>query len=168
MKVKDTCTRAVKSCTRDTNLAEVGALMWDGDCGVLPVLDEIGKVVGVITDRDVCMGAATKHRSAAQIAVREVIGTRLHACRLNDEVRDALRTIRTQKVRRLPVVDGDGVLQGMLSLNDIALAAKPDRDAGPTDVTYEDLAIAMKAICGRRSAERGAATARVGASSRGG
>jgi CBS domain-containing protein len=58
--------------------------------------------------------------------------------------------MRTQKVRRLPVVDGAGVLQGLLSLNDVALAAKPDRLAEPSDVTYEDLALALKTICGRR------------------
>lgn len=150
MKVKEICTRVVKSCTKETNLAEVGARMWDGDCGVLPVLDETGKVVGVITDRDVCMSVATKHRPANQIAVREVVGTEVHSCRMNDEVRDALKTMRTGKVRRLPVVDAEGALHGLLSLNDIALAAKPDRSAKPTDVTYEDLAIAMKAICGRR------------------
>jgi CBS domain-containing protein len=167
MKVKEICTHAVKSCTRDSNLAEVGALMWDGDCGLLPVLDETGKVVGVITDRDVCMSAATNHRPAAQIAVREVIGTRVLTCRLNDEIRQALKTIRTEKVRRLPVVDGDGLLQGMLSLNDLALASKPERDATPTDVTYEDLALAMKAICGRRVADKASATAWVGASLRG-
>lgn len=150
MKVKEICTRAVRSCTRETTLAEAGWMMWEGDCGVLPVVDETGKVVGVVTDRDVCMSVATKHRPANQIAVREVIGTEIHSCRLNDEVRDALTTMRTAKVRRLPVFDSQGALQGLLSLNDVALAAKPDRTAKPTDVTYEDLALAMKAICGRR------------------
>lgn len=149
MKVNEICTRVVKSCTRDTCLAEAGLLMWDGDCGVLPVLDETGKVVAVVTDRDICMSVATKHRPANQIAVREVIGAEVHSCKLHDEVRDALKTMRTAKVRRLPVLDAQGALQGMLSLNDVALAAKPDRIAKPTDVTYEDLAIAMKAICGR-------------------
>jgi CBS-domain-containing membrane protein len=89
MKVKDICTRAVRSCTRNTTLADVGWAMWEADCGALPILDETGKVVGVITDRDLSIGVATKHRPAADIAVREVISTKVHCCKLGDDVREA-------------------------------------------------------------------------------
>lgn len=151
MRVREICTRVAKSCGPDTNLADAGWTMWDGDCGVLPVVDETGKVVGVITDRDICMGVATKHRPAREIAVREVINSKVHSCQLNDDVRDALKTMRSAKVRRLPVMDAEGKLQAVLSLNDVALAARPDKTAKPTDITYEDLALTLKSICEHRA-----------------
>jgi CBS domain-containing protein len=150
MRVEEVCTRAVKSCTKETPLTEAAALMWDGDCGILPVLDEAGKVVGVVTDRDICVALPLIGRPAADVPVRILPTGTLHACRPSDGLREALKTMRTQKVRRLPVVDGAGTLQGMISLSDIARAAKPDRVAGPSDVSYEDLALALQTICGRR------------------
>jgi len=56
MKVKDICTRTVTSCTPETTLADAGWAMWEADCGVLPILDETGKVAGVLTDRDISRG----------------------------------------------------------------------------------------------------------------
>jgi CBS domain-containing protein len=154
MKVKDICTRTVRSCTPETTLADAAWAMWEADCGALPILDETGKVVGVITDRDISIGAATKYRPAAQIAVREVISTKIHSCKLGDDVREALKTMRQDQVRRLPVVDQEGKLQGILSLNDIALAAVPDKSAKPGDVTSEDLHQVMKAVCTHREAPK--------------
>jgi CBS domain-containing protein len=152
MKVEEICTRAVKSCTRETSLAEAADLMWETDCGILPVIDEAGKVIGVATDRDICMALALTGQPAADVPVRVLLRPVLHTCRPADEARDALRTMRTQKVRRLPVVDGAGVLLGMLSFSDVALAAKPDRLAGPSDVSDEDLVLALKAISDRKPA----------------
>ena len=65
MKVEEVMTRDVQSCYPETNLAEAAMQMWRGDFGVLPVVDS-GKVVGMITDRDICMAAATKHRDPGQ------------------------------------------------------------------------------------------------------
>jgi len=149
MKVEEICTRNVRSCTKATTLAEAGNLMWEADCGFLPILDESGKVVGVVTDRDVCMALAVIGEAAAHAPVQVQVRPVVHTCRMGDGVREALRTMRVQKVRRLPVVDGAGVLQGIVSLSDVALAAKPERLAGPADVTDEDVVLALKAICKR-------------------
>ena len=153
MKVEDICTRDVKSCTREIPLADAGNLMWEENCDVLPVVDEIGKVLGVITDRDICMAAAVTRQPAPSMPVRVAFQPDVPLCRLGDGVRDALRTMRNHKVRRLPVVDGAGVLRGMVSLTDVALAAMPDRAAGPTDVSFEDLALAFKTIFAPRKRE---------------
>jgi CBS domain-containing protein len=153
MKVEDICTRDVKSCTRETPLADAGNLMWDENCDVLPVVDEIGKVLGVITDRDICMAAAVTRQPAPVMPVRVAFQPDVPACRLGDGVRDALRMMRFHKVRRLLVVDGAGILKGILTLTDVALAAKPDRVADTTDVSYEDLALAFKTIFAPRGKE---------------
>lgn len=159
MRVKDIWSRDVKSCTPETNLADAAWAMWEGDCGVLPVLDAAGKAVGVITDRDIAIAVGTKYRPARDIAVHEVITGKLFSCAPSDDVRDALKTMRAEKVRRLPVVDAEGKLQGILSLNDVALAAKPDRGAKPGDITFEDLALVHKAVCEHRVATQELAVA---------
>jgi len=153
MRVEDVCTRSVKSCAKNTSLADAANLMEEGECGILPVLDDAGKVLGVVTDRDICLTLALIRQPAADVPVRVLSTRTLHTCRLHDGLREALGTMRTNRVRRLPVVDGAGVLQGMLSFCDVALAAKPERLAGPTDVTDEDLALALKTISARKPLE---------------
>ena len=63
MRVKELMTSDVKTCSLDTNLAAAAKIMWDSDCGAVPVTDERGRVVGVITDRDICIAAATRPRA---------------------------------------------------------------------------------------------------------
>src|SRR6185295_2209359 len=93
MKVEEICTRVVRTCTKETRLSEAGNLMWDGDCGILPVVDEAGRVVGVVTDRDLCMALSLTGQPATEVPVRLLLRTALHTCRLGDSLRDALRTM---------------------------------------------------------------------------
>jgi CBS domain-containing protein len=127
--------------------------MWEGDCGILPIVDPSNKVVGVITDRDICMAVATKFRPAAQISAREVSSDKLFTCRPEDDVKRALEIMRTETVRRLPVVDSEGKLQGILSLNDLALAARRGELARTGGVTNDDLVLTMQAICAHQGSE---------------
>jgi CBS domain-containing protein len=115
--------------------------MWDGDCGILPVLDE-GKLVGVVTDRDMYIALATRDARAAQVTVDAVATKNVATCTPEDDVHVALEKMRDARVRRLPVVGfGDTVL-GLLSLNDIVLAAGKDKSLGNDDVVET-----MQAIC---------------------
>jgi CBS domain-containing protein len=127
MKVKDVMTSEVKCCSLDTNLAAVAKIMWEDDCGAVPVIDDRSTVVGMITDRDICIAAATRSRLEGEIPVRDVISTTLHACRPGDDVHAAMDTMKKQQVRRLPVVGQDGRLTGLISLQDIALQARPSK-----------------------------------------
>jgi CBS domain-containing protein len=72
MKVSEVMTKNVQFCTPETNLAAAAMQMWNGDCGALPVVDDDGSVIGMITDRDICIAAATKHQGVADIKVGEV------------------------------------------------------------------------------------------------
>ncbi|MER3424335.1 MAG: CBS domain-containing protein [Nitrospiraceae bacterium] len=144
MKVKEIMTGDVQCCSPQTNLAAAAKMMWDSDCGILPVLDVEGKVMGMITDRDICMAAATKNRPPSEFPVWETITGNVYACSLEDDIDDALNTMANEQVRRLPVVDEDGVLRGMLSLNDIVLQAN-------TDQSYESLVRTLKAISRHRT-----------------
>lgn len=144
MIVKEVLTSDVKSCSADTDLATAAKIMWDGDCGVVPVVNDERNVIGVITDRDICIAAATRSASPADIRVRDVMSGEVHACALGDDVRVALNTMKEQRVRRLPVLDGQERLAGIISMNDLVMRAACRAGA---DVSGEEFLATLKAIC---------------------
>ncbi|MBI2834233.1 MAG: CBS domain-containing protein [Acidobacteria bacterium] len=146
MKVRDIMTTDVSSCQPETNIADVAQTMWDRDCGTVPVVTREGRVIGMITDRDICIAVATKARTADRISVREVSAGNVYSCMPDDEVSVALETMKTRQVRRLPVVDEQGHLKGILSLNDIVLHA----DRKHNGVSPDKIAATLKAICEHR------------------
>jgi CBS domain-containing protein len=149
MKIHEVATPNAKWCDPDTDLAAAAKIMWDDDCGAVPVLDEERRVVGMVTDRDTCIAAATRSTSPANIRVREVMSGRVRACHLHDEVRSALRAMGEQRVRRLPIVDEQQRLVGIISLNDLVAHAGYRKDAG---IQGDEFIDAMKAICAHRAA----------------
>lgn len=150
MKVKDVMTRNAKACVPTSNLAEAAGLMWDNDCGILPVLAEGGKVIGLITDRDICMAAAMKGHNLENIAVEDVISGEVFACKPDEDVHTALKTFQEKRVRRLPVVAADGTLEGVLSMNDLVLKAEEAKEKKAPDLSYGDIVKTFKAICEHR------------------
>jgi CBS domain-containing protein len=146
MEVRRIMTSNVAACSPDTNLSAAASLMWQYDCGVIPVIDWNRKVVGVITDRDICMAAAMSNRPASQIAVSEVISGEVFACAPEDEVGEALATMQRRQVLRLPVVDKDGALQGILSMNDIVLRAEDGRKSAGDGISYSEVINTRKVI----------------------
>jgi CBS domain-containing protein len=143
MKVQEVMTQDVKACFPDTNLAAAAVLMWENDCGVLPVVVNSGNTVGVITDRDIAIAVGTRGRAPQDLRVDEVIQGPVIACTLDDDVHTALKTMRKDKVRRLPVLNSEGVLKGILSINDVALHAQK----GNKELDYDDVVSTFKAIC---------------------
>jgi CBS domain-containing protein len=148
MKVKDVMTVGAKACMPETSLAEAATLMWDSDCGALPVLNVEDRVVGIITDRDICFGVTTKNRPPSEVSVCEVITGRVFACGPEDDIREALATMRRERVRRLPVVGDGGTLEGILSMNDVVLKAREPSDGRAPELSYADVVETYKAICG--------------------
>jgi CBS domain-containing protein len=136
MRVKDLMTDDVKCCSLETNLAAAAKIMWEADCGAVPVTDGQNKVIGVITDRDICIAGATRSRTEGEIPVQEVISRTVYSCLPNDDVRAALETMRSQRVRRLPVVAQDGRLAGIISIHDIAVQARSGKGSA---VPVEDV-----------------------------
>jgi CBS domain-containing protein len=120
MHVKDLMSHPVVTCTRNDHLDVPARLMWEFDCGIVPVVDADGRVEGVITDRDICMAAYTQGKSLNAIPVASAMAIRILACHVDDSIESAERVMRDGQVRRLPVLDATGRLQGLISLNDIA------------------------------------------------
>jgi CBS domain-containing protein len=121
MKVRDIMTEPPLTCRPDTSLAVAARLMREADYGTLPVIDTHGRLVGIISDRDICLAVARSTRNALNIAVHEVMTRKLFSALVDDDVHTALATMKGARVRRLPVRDQDGRLQGMLSIEDVVM-----------------------------------------------
>jgi CBS domain-containing protein len=122
MLVRDVMVTGVAACRPETNLAEVAAIFWNERCGVLPVVDDTGRVLSMITDRDVAIALGTRNARASDVKVSDVALPRVFTCAAGDDFEAALNTMAEQNVRRLPVIE-DGKLAGILSLDDLALNA---------------------------------------------
>ena len=155
MKVRDLMVRDVKFCSPDTNLSAVAEKFWKDGCGTLPVVEN-GRVTGIITDRDICIALGTRNLKAADTFVKDVALPKLFYSRPDDDIHAALNTMSAQKVRRLPVVDDQGVLLGILCMDDIVLFA--EEKGG--ELTYFDVIEALKNICEHRGLFKELAVAR--------
>ncbi|HEX5071339.1 MAG TPA: CBS domain-containing protein [Vicinamibacterales bacterium] len=120
MRVQDLMTQMPATCTRDSSCAEAARIMWDCDCGSVPVVDQNGRAVGIVTDRDICMAALFHGSPLSSISIAEVMSGDLCTCHADDDVREAERLMKQRQVRRLPVIDDGGSLVGILSLGDVA------------------------------------------------
>ena len=123
MKVQNLMTRDVGTCRPEDAMAAAARVMWERDCGIVPVVDEEGRVVGVVTDRDLCMASYTRNEPLSRMPVREAMAKEIFTCRTDDEESAVHAKLRQHQVRRLPVVDEEGRLAGMVCLNDLVLLA---------------------------------------------
>ena len=106
-------------CHPETDLGEVGMLLWEADCGALPVVGLDREILGMVTDRDVCMSLAMSGVRAPEREVAEVMSSPPVCCRPGDDVRSALTAMAEHRVRRLPVADAEGRLAGVVSMADL-------------------------------------------------
>lgn len=142
MKVRDIMATTPASCYMDTNLGTAVEILWNRNCGILPVLNGEQRVVGVITDRDICVALATKNRLAGEITVGEVASGNVFACTPDDDIHTALTTMAQGKVRRLPVIGAEGTLKGLLSMDDIVLHS----GTGKGEVPYHEVVAILRTI----------------------
>ena len=158
MKVSDVMCRPVSVCAGETSLASAAQLMGESDCGVLPVLQS-GRLVGILTDRDVCLAVGTQWHSGAT-PVAEVMNADVYTCKVTDEIRSAMDTMARRRVRRLPVLDDQGALRGILTMDDLILRAEEsDRQGLSVPVSCRDVVQTLQQICGSRRMRPEAAAA---------
>jgi CBS domain-containing protein len=132
VKVADLMTREVRACTTDDSLNAAARIMWDHDCGCVPVVDPHGKLAGIITDRDVCMAAYTQGLPLGAISVERAMSARVVSCGRGDDLETAHRLMRAHEIHRIPVVDSRGRPVGILSVSDLVSHARGN-SAAPTD-----------------------------------
>ena len=141
MRVEDVMIRNVKYCSPEMNLAAVAEILWKAGCGTLPVVEN-DRVIGMITDRDIAVALGTRNAKAADVIVRNVSLPKLFSTSPGEDIHTALRTMGAQKVRRLPVLDSAGALQGILCLDDVILFAEPRGE-----LAYADVVVTLQSIC---------------------
>lgn len=149
MLVAQLMTRQVVECRPDSTLAQAAQLMWDHDCGCLPVcsVDGSHRVVGMITDRDVCMSALVQGRPLPELQVGDAMSRPVIFCRPKDPLSDVETMMRAARIRRLPVVGECEELVGMIALADLAREAAAESTQPKRKVTETEVADTLAAIC---------------------
>jgi CBS domain-containing protein len=148
MKARDIMSEPAYTCGPNTDLATVAKIMWDHDCGFVPVVDASGVVAGVITDRDICIATSTRRLLPEHISAAQAMASPIHACLSDDSVSDVLATMKQFRIRRVPVIDANGRLQGVISLNDLVLASDATRAPQASEIVST-----MAAICAHQKVE---------------
>jgi CBS domain-containing protein len=126
MNVREVMTADVYTVSADTSIFDIAELMRDEDIGVVPVVEN-DKLVGLVTDRDIVVRALADSRDPSQATARTVMSPNLVFCFEDQSVEEVLQTMGEQQVRRMPVVDRDRNLVGVVSIGDLSAAAPPDR-----------------------------------------
>jgi CBS domain-containing protein len=154
MRVEQLMTRDVQTCRPGDPLSVAARIMWERDCGCVPVVepdDGAARVVGMITDRDICMAAYTQGRPLADIKVESAMARSVRSCRFTDSIATALRILEENQLHRLPVLDQHDHLVGLLSLADAAREAAHERGRTAREVTEVQIGEAVEAISAPRS-----------------
>ena len=119
MKVKDVMHKGVDWVAPDTPVSELAKLMREHDIGAIPI-GENDRLIGMVTDRDITMRAVAEDRLPSSASVRDVMSEKIYYCLEDDAVEDAAKCMAENQVRRLPILNRDKRLTGIVSLADIA------------------------------------------------
>ena len=150
MHVEELMTSPVATCRPTDTLNRVAQLMWEGDVGAIPVVDHEGKPIAMVTDRDICIASYTQGQALFHIPVSIAMSRTVATCQKGESLAAAESMMRSQQLRRLPVVDDKGRIIGILSLNDIATRGHKQKHVGGRgELGSEAIASTLSAICAR-------------------
>jgi CBS domain-containing protein len=158
MRVEKIMSHQVTTCAPHDSLEHAASLMWSSDCGCVPVVSasDDRRTIGIITDRDICMAALFRGRSLRDIRVEDVMAKQVLVCRASDKIEDAQRQMETEQIRRLPVVDNEEKLIGIVSMADIVCESARSQHKQHPDIPASDVTATLARIS-TRSVERHAA-----------
>lgn len=151
LRCRDIMTRDLAVATRDTTLPEVALMMKQEDTGVIPVVEydtqgngrtdgtgterkyegrnyTRGKLTGLITDRDIVVRAVAENKDCASVRAEDIMSVDIHTAHPNDRIVDVIRKMGDKQVRRIPITNDNGYLVGMVSMADVALETRQDRE----------------------------------------
>ena len=140
MRARDIMTKDPQCCRREETVRRAAELMRDCDCGVLPVIDDARRVIGIVTDRDLAIRAIAMGKGP-ETRLSEVMTPSARTCSADDDLRDVERTMAELQVRRIPIVDAGGRCLGIISQADIARAAGRDNS-----VSEQEIALVIEQI----------------------
>lgn len=147
MEVEKLMTRGARSCAPDDTANRAAQIMWENDCGVVPVVEASGKVVAMITDRDICMAAYHQGKRLAEIVISSAASRSVFTIHEDDDVAKAEALMQEHQIRRIPVVDRNERLVGVLAMADIARCLQGATPIGGDGVTHQEVARTLTAVC---------------------
>ena len=149
MRIEKVMTHEVYTCRQDDSLEHAAQLMWDRNCGCLPVctFDGATRVVGLITDRDICMCALFQHKPLAELRVSQAMSKEVRACKPGDSITAAEKVMAEAQIRRLPVLDDEDSLIGIVSLSDLAREAEREVAQAQPEISEMEVGGTLAAIC---------------------
>ena len=149
MYVRDIMSTTVSCCGPHDDLESIALLMMNNDCGSIPITNDLGQPIGMITDRDIAIAAAARHKALWQLHAEDFLtGQPVSVCSVDDDIHAALAVMQRARVHRLPVVNGDSEVLGILSMDDVvSYAERGKRGQGSPDLSFDDTIIALKGMC---------------------
>ena len=151
MKVKDLMTKDVKCCADYDTLNTAAQMMWEHDIGCVPVVDKEGRAIGMLTDRDICMGVYIQGIPLTAALVTSTMSKEVFSCMPEDDIAAAEKLMKEKQIHRLPVVDAKGHPVGVISLNDIALEAAREAEMRKVrQVSDTEIAQVLASVCAPR------------------
>jgi CBS domain-containing protein len=130
MRCSEIMTREPRTATREMTVREVATMMRDGDMGSVPVVED-SRLVGIVTDRDIAVRCVAEGKGP-ETAVATAMTAEIYSVKPEDFVFEAVRLMGDKQVRRVPVVDGDGKLTGIISMADVALETEDELEIAET------------------------------------
>lgn len=128
MKCRDVMTKQVKTCKTDSTAKNALRIMHDWECGVVPVVDEHNKLAGIVTDRDIAIYTGQRDQRPAEILLNEFMTKPVLTCHANDHINTAIEKMKEYKIRRVPIVDDDNHVVGLISLGDVAVITHEEHE----------------------------------------
>ena len=146
MIVSQMMSRKIETCRPFDSMEVAAAKMWERDIGCLPVLDDEGRVIGMVTDRDACMAAFTQGRRLAEIPVETAMGGPVFSCSPTDRIEEVEAIMKAHQIRRVPVVDEERHLLGLITMNDLVREAALELRRTTPDVPVRALVSTLAGI----------------------
>jgi CBS domain-containing protein len=130
MKCKDIMTSNPRVCSDGVPVVDAAKIMKEEDVGVVPVVDEKSrkKLIGIITDRDICLHVAAEDKLPSAVLIRDCMSSNPVTCTPEEDLQKAMDLMEEHQVRRIPIVERDGTLVGIISLADVATSSASSGD----------------------------------------
>lgn len=148
MEARDLMQHVRRTCGPQESLNYAAQIMWEDDCGCVPIVDGAGTLIGIITDRDIAMAAYTRGRRLTEISVVDTMARRVFSCEAGTPLNVAQQLMREHGLRRLPVVDANGKFVGLLTLKDLGRVAAQAADSTTSAVDVGELVETVAAVTG--------------------
>jgi CBS domain-containing protein len=134
--IREVMTKDPECVKEKDSIRDAARIMQRSDTGIVPVVDDGRRIIGLITDRDIVVRLVAEGKDSTRATVRDAMSRHVRSVRDDTPVAEVLDLMRSAQVRRVPVVDGDNAIIGIVSVGDIAVETDRDRSVG---VTLKDI-----------------------------